>query len=166
MLLNRDRARATMERYGLDALVAVTPENVYYLSDYGTEHSFHFAPWGLSSAILPLSESTPPTLAVHEWSCPTSSGSRRGCPKFECRPGKVLADRLRRPGPPPVHARGAPRLAAAQPLPHQPCPKQRLGEVARDVYRDGRPVPTTAGAARCARSVPICICRAVSSSSN
>ena len=60
MLLNRERARATMDKRGLDALVAVTPGNVYYLSDYGTEHSFHFAPWGLSCAILPRDETIQP----------------------------------------------------------------------------------------------------------
>jgi Xaa-Pro aminopeptidase len=70
MLLNRERALAMMDKHRLDALVAVTPENVYYLSDYGTEHSFHFAPWGLSCAILPRAESIPPTLTVHEWELP------------------------------------------------------------------------------------------------
>lgn len=34
MLLNRDRANRIMDREGLDALVAVSPINVYYLSDY------------------------------------------------------------------------------------------------------------------------------------
>lgn len=34
MLLNRERANRIMDREGLDALVAVAPINVYYLSDY------------------------------------------------------------------------------------------------------------------------------------
>lgn len=34
MLLNRDRAYAVMDKYGLDALVATTPANVTYLSDF------------------------------------------------------------------------------------------------------------------------------------
>lgn len=38
MLLNRVRALELMERFGLDALIAATRENVTYLSD--------FAPWG------------------------------------------------------------------------------------------------------------------------
>ena len=36
MLLNRERALATMEKYDLEALVATSAENVYYLSDYFT----------------------------------------------------------------------------------------------------------------------------------
>ena len=44
MLLNRERALATMEKYDLEALVATSAENVYYLSDYFTEHLYHFAP--------------------------------------------------------------------------------------------------------------------------
>jgi Xaa-Pro dipeptidase len=87
MLLNRDRARATMDKYGLDALVAVTPENVYYLSDYGTEHSFHFAPWGLSCAILPLKESIPPTLTVHEWELPHLVGQPTWMPEVRVQTG-------------------------------------------------------------------------------
>lgn len=34
MLLNRDRALSVMQRHGLDALVASSPENVLYASDY------------------------------------------------------------------------------------------------------------------------------------
>ncbi|WP_230293605.1 M24 family metallopeptidase [Croceicoccus sp. Ery5] len=34
MLLNRERANRIMDREGLDALIAVAPINVYYLSDY------------------------------------------------------------------------------------------------------------------------------------
>ena len=34
MLLNRDRAERVMNRLGLDALVATSPENVMYASDY------------------------------------------------------------------------------------------------------------------------------------
>ena len=87
MLLNRDRALATMDEYALDALVAVTPENVYYLSDYGTEHSFHFAPWGLSCAILPLDESIPPTLTVHEWELPHLVGEPTWMPEVRVQTG-------------------------------------------------------------------------------
>lgn len=36
MLLNRDRALQMMEQYELDALVATSPENVTYLSDYSS----------------------------------------------------------------------------------------------------------------------------------
>jgi Xaa-Pro aminopeptidase len=87
MLLNRDRALETMEKHGLDALVAVTPENVYYLSDYGTEHSFHFAPWGLSCAILPRDEAVPPTLTVHEWELPHLVGSPTWMPEVRVQTG-------------------------------------------------------------------------------
>src|SRR5262245_47618523 len=87
MLLNRERALATMDEHGLDALVAVTPENVYYLSDYGTEHSFHFAPWGLSCAILPREESIPPTLTVHEWELPHLVGRPTWMPEVRVQTG-------------------------------------------------------------------------------
>jgi Xaa-Pro aminopeptidase len=70
MLLNRERAVATMDELGIDALVATTPENVYYLSDYGNQHCFHFAAQGMSAAILPLDESIPPTLLVQAWELP------------------------------------------------------------------------------------------------
>jgi len=70
MLLNRDRALAVMDEHGLDALVATTPENVHYLSDYGTQHSYNFAPWGISAAVLPRDEDIPPTLMVHEFEVP------------------------------------------------------------------------------------------------
>jgi Xaa-Pro dipeptidase len=71
MLLNRDRALDVMERHGLDALVATTPENIYYLSGYGTDHSFHFAPQGFGCAILPRDEAIPPTLIVPSWELPS-----------------------------------------------------------------------------------------------
>jgi Xaa-Pro aminopeptidase len=70
MLLNRERALAVMEEQGLDALVAATAENVYYLSDYYTEHLFHFGPGGFAGAILPRDESLPATLVLQEWELP------------------------------------------------------------------------------------------------
>lgn len=70
MLLNRDRALAVMEENDLDALVATTAENVYYLSDYGTEHLFHFAPGGFAGAILPRDQELPATLILQEWELP------------------------------------------------------------------------------------------------
>ena len=70
MFLNRERANRLMERDGIDALVATTPENVYYLSGYGNQHTFHFGPWGLTAAILPLDESIPPTLIAADWELP------------------------------------------------------------------------------------------------
>src|SRR5262245_53162709 len=70
MLLNRDRAREVMERYELDALIATIPENICYVSDYGTDHSFHFGPQGFGSAILPRDEDIPPTLIIQSWELP------------------------------------------------------------------------------------------------
>jgi Xaa-Pro dipeptidase len=70
MLLNRERALAVMEEHDLDALVATTAENVYYLSDYWTEHLFHFGPGGFAGAILPRDEALPATLIVQEWELP------------------------------------------------------------------------------------------------
>lgn len=70
MLLNRERALATMERHGLDALVAATPHNVYYLSDYGPSHSFTLGEYGVSAAILPRDEGVPATLLAGEVDVP------------------------------------------------------------------------------------------------
>jgi Xaa-Pro aminopeptidase len=70
MLLNRERALATMEKYDLEALVATSAENVYYLSDYFTEHLYHFAPGGFAGAVLPRDPDRPATLIVQEWELP------------------------------------------------------------------------------------------------
>jgi Xaa-Pro aminopeptidase len=75
VLLNRDRALEVMEVHGLDALVATRPENVHYLSDYGTQHSYNFGPWGISCAVLPRSDDIPPTLVVHEFEVPALAES-------------------------------------------------------------------------------------------
>ncbi len=64
MLLNRERANAIMDREGLDALVAVTANNVFYLSDYQTDFLYD-VPW-VACAILPRDESIPACLCVTE----------------------------------------------------------------------------------------------------
>jgi Xaa-Pro dipeptidase len=51
MLLNRERLNRIMDREGLDAIVAVTPNNVVYLSDYDTDFLYD-VPW-LACAIVP-----------------------------------------------------------------------------------------------------------------
>lgn len=66
MLLNEERAREVMERHGLDAFVATTPENLYYLSDYATIISYNFTRWGMGAAVLPRDPEKPPTLVVRE----------------------------------------------------------------------------------------------------
>ena len=70
ILFNRGRALEVMERHDLDALVATTPENIYYLSGYGTEHSFHFAPQGFGAAIFPRADELPATLILQSWELP------------------------------------------------------------------------------------------------
>jgi Xaa-Pro aminopeptidase len=87
MLLNRERANTLMERDGLDALVATTPENVYYLSDYGNQHTFHFGPWGLAAAILPRDPDIPPTLIVADWELPYISEQPSWMPGLEVQTG-------------------------------------------------------------------------------
>ena len=64
MLLNRDRANAVMDREGLDALVAVTANNVCYLSDFESDFLYDL-PW-VACAILPRNPNLPPTLIVTE----------------------------------------------------------------------------------------------------
>ncbi|MDZ5649745.1 M24 family metallopeptidase [Nitrospirillum sp. BR 11828] len=51
MLINRDRADALMDRDGVDAIVASTPINTYYLSSWATDASWGFG--DLALAILP-----------------------------------------------------------------------------------------------------------------
>ncbi|MDX2221111.1 MAG: M24 family metallopeptidase [Rhodospirillaceae bacterium] len=64
MLLNRDRLNAIMDREGLDAIVAVVPNNVVYLSDYDTDFLYD-VPW-LACAIVPRSPSIAPCLVTTE----------------------------------------------------------------------------------------------------
>jgi Xaa-Pro dipeptidase len=63
MLLNKERAYAVMDREGLDGLIAVSPINVYYLSDYwGTlmrmRRSFY------NYALLPRDPAAPAAVVV------------------------------------------------------------------------------------------------------
>lgn len=64
MLLNRERANEIMDREGLDALVAVTANNVYYLSDFETDFLYD-VPW-VACAVLPRDPNIPPCLVVTE----------------------------------------------------------------------------------------------------
>lgn len=61
MLLNRQRSDMLMDRYGLDALVATTPENVTYLSDFPAPTHFRETD---TVAVLPKDRSLEPTLVV------------------------------------------------------------------------------------------------------
>jgi Xaa-Pro aminopeptidase len=63
MLLNRARANAVMDQFGLDGLVAVTNTNVYYLSDYYgpmMQMSQGFTMY----AVLPRDEAASPALIM------------------------------------------------------------------------------------------------------
>jgi len=62
MLLNKDRAVAVMQEQHLDALVAVTSPNVYYLSDYDAAESKD-VPW-TAAAILPHDVGIEPALIL------------------------------------------------------------------------------------------------------
>lgn len=64
MLLNRDRAYEIMDREGLDALVAVTANNVFYLSDFESDFLYD-VPW-VACAILPRDPNRPACLIVTE----------------------------------------------------------------------------------------------------
>lgn len=64
MLLNKQRAYEVMDRRGLDALIAISPNNVYYLSDYETDLLYD-PPW-IACAILPRSEDVEPCLIITE----------------------------------------------------------------------------------------------------
>ena len=62
MLLNKDRALGLMQEQSVDALVAVTPPNVYYLSDYDAAEPKD-VPW-TAAAILPRDPGTEPALIL------------------------------------------------------------------------------------------------------
>lgn len=64
MLMNRERADEIMAREGLDALVAVTANNVCYLSDFETDFLYD-VPW-VACAIYPRSRDIEPCLIVTE----------------------------------------------------------------------------------------------------
>ena len=64
MLLNRERANEIMDREGLDALIAVEANNVFYLSDYQSDFLYD-PPW-LACAILPRSPDIEPCLVITE----------------------------------------------------------------------------------------------------
>lgn len=67
MLFNRERALQTMDRLGLDALVASAPRNVYYASGFWTRIS----EWGFqenqATVIVPRDPARPPILVVPEF---------------------------------------------------------------------------------------------------
>jgi Xaa-Pro aminopeptidase len=64
MLLNRPRANDIMDREGLDALVAVSANNVCYLSDFESDFLYD-VPW-VACAILPRDPGRPACLIVTE----------------------------------------------------------------------------------------------------
>jgi len=62
-LVNRDRAYEIMDKYGLDALVATTPKNVYYLSSHDNAF-YHTGIEHMLFAVLPRDEQAPPSLII------------------------------------------------------------------------------------------------------
>ena len=64
MLLNKDRAYEIMDRENLDALVAVSSNNVYYLSDFESDFLYD-VPW-VACAILPRDPALDACLIVTE----------------------------------------------------------------------------------------------------
>ncbi len=62
MLLNKARAKQVMEKHHVDALVACTPENVTYLSDFRSIGQNFFG--RAIFAILPADESVEPALVI------------------------------------------------------------------------------------------------------
>ncbi len=62
-LVNRERANAIMDKHGLDALVACTPKNVYYLSSHDNAF-YHTGIEHMLFAVLPRREDAPPALII------------------------------------------------------------------------------------------------------
>ena len=90
MLVNRERAMEVMEREGLDALVAVTPNNVLYLSDFDTDFLYD-VPW-VACAILPRDPDIPPCLVATE----IEAAVLVQRPDMDAGPALVLLRRIRR----------------------------------------------------------------------
>jgi Xaa-Pro dipeptidase len=64
MLLNRARADALMDRDGIDAIVATSPINAYYLSSWATDASWGFG--DLAMVVLPRDHALPPAVITIE----------------------------------------------------------------------------------------------------
>ena len=62
-LVNRERANEIMDKHGLDALVAATPKNVYYLSSHDNAF-YHTGIEHMLFAVLPRREDVPATLII------------------------------------------------------------------------------------------------------
>ncbi|MDX2223570.1 MAG: M24 family metallopeptidase [Rhodospirillaceae bacterium] len=62
-LVNRERANEIMDKYGLDALVASTPKNVYYLSSHDNAF-YHTGIEHMLFAVLPRRADAAPTLVM------------------------------------------------------------------------------------------------------
>jgi Xaa-Pro aminopeptidase len=62
-LVNKERAYAIMDKYGLDGLVATVPRNVYYLSSHDNAF-YHTGIDNMMFALLPRNENAPPALII------------------------------------------------------------------------------------------------------
>lgn len=62
-LVNRERANEIMDKYGLDALVATVPNNVYYLTSHDNAF-YHTGIEHMLFALLPRREDAPPALII------------------------------------------------------------------------------------------------------
>ena len=67
MLLNWDRAVEKMDEYGLDAVIAAAPRNVYYASEYWTRMSEWFFQENFAAVLLTRDQKQA-TLIIPEWS--------------------------------------------------------------------------------------------------
>lgn len=67
MLLNWERAVKKMDEYGLDAVVAAAPRNVYYASEYWTRMSEWFFQENFAAVLLTRDQKQA-TLLIPEWS--------------------------------------------------------------------------------------------------
>ncbi len=67
MLLNWDRAVKKMDEYGLDAVIAAAPRNVYYASEYWTRMSEWFFQENFAAVLLTRDQNQA-ALLIPEWS--------------------------------------------------------------------------------------------------
>lgn len=73
MLLNLDRARREMDAIGVDALIAATPVNVIYMSDFASEFLLGGFDDNVAAVVLPREGN--PTLIIPEFDLPYAVAS-------------------------------------------------------------------------------------------
>lgn len=65
--LDLEKARKEMREKGLDAIIAMSPENFYYASGFQSQEMRHRQEAGLAIALIPSASDLPPAVIVGDW---------------------------------------------------------------------------------------------------